>query len=229
MTKMLASVKNLEEALMVLEAGVDIIDLKEPDHGALGALDTDVVEDIVKAIDKRCLVSATIGDLPMQPDVIFFATKVMAGTGVDYVKIGFFPEGDWGGTIYKLSALTDQHKLIAVLFADAEPDFTVVRALKAAGFKGVMIDTLDKGKGSLTKLLDGEAIAEFIRKARSLSLLTGLAGSLRESDIPGLLVYKPHYLGFRGALCHGSQRTKRLNKSSVLSVQQAIKRPKKKH
>ena len=228
MTKMLASVNSVEEALLVLEAGVDIIDLKEPEHGALGALDTDTVQDIVKAIDKRCLISATIGDLPMQPDVVFFATKVMAGTGVDFVKIGFFPDGDWGGTISKLSILTDQHKLIAVLFADAEPDLTVVRALKAAGFKGVMLDTMDKAKGRLTKVLDGETVAEFIRKARSLSLLTGLAGSLRESDIPGLLAYKPHYLGFRGALCHSGQRTKRLNKGSVLAIKEAIKPPKKK-
>lgn len=228
MTKMLASVKNIEEALMVLGAGVDIIDLKEPEHGALGALDTHVVEDIVKAIDKRCLVSATIGDLPMQPDVIFFATKVMAGTGVDYIKIGFFPDGDWGGTISKLSVLTDQHNLIAVLFADAKPDLTVVQALKAAGFKGVMLDTMDKSKGHLTKMLDGKTIAAFVKKARALSLLTGLAGSLRESDIPGLLAYRPHYLGFRGALCHAGQRIKRLNKGSVLAVKQAIKEPKKK-
>jgi len=37
MTGMLASVRNLEEAKLVYEGGADIIDLKEPNDGALGA------------------------------------------------------------------------------------------------------------------------------------------------------------------------------------------------
>ncbi|MEJ2115924.1 MAG: (5-formylfuran-3-yl)methyl phosphate synthase, partial [Gammaproteobacteria bacterium] len=37
MTGMLASVRNLEEAMMVYQGGADIIDLKEPNEGALGA------------------------------------------------------------------------------------------------------------------------------------------------------------------------------------------------
>jgi hypothetical protein len=31
----------------------------------------------------------------MQADTIFNAVEKMAATGVDYVKIGFFPEGNW--------------------------------------------------------------------------------------------------------------------------------------
>ena len=91
MTGMLASVNSLEEALLVLSADVDIIDLKQPAFGALGALDIATVKQIVAEIDGRCPVSATIGDLPVQPDPIFNAVKAMAETEVDYIKIGFFP------------------------------------------------------------------------------------------------------------------------------------------
>ena len=94
MTGMLASVNCVAEALLVLEAGVDIIDLKQPALGALGALDIIVVQEIVTEVNQRCPVSATIGDLPMQPQVVFNAVKAMAETGVDYVKIGFFPGGN---------------------------------------------------------------------------------------------------------------------------------------
>ncbi|MGZ8193906.1 MAG: (5-formylfuran-3-yl)methyl phosphate synthase, partial [Methylobacter sp.] len=38
MTGMLASVNSVAEALLVLGANVDIIDLKQPAFGALGAL-----------------------------------------------------------------------------------------------------------------------------------------------------------------------------------------------
>ena len=123
MTGMLASVNCVAEALLVLEAGVDIIDLKQPALGALGALDIIVVQEIVTEVNQRCPVSATIGDLPMQPQVVFNAVKAMAETGVDYVKIGFFPGGDWQGTLDQLSLLSDQgYRLIAVLFADTQPD-----------------------------------------------------------------------------------------------------------
>ncbi|MGR9054210.1 MAG: (5-formylfuran-3-yl)methyl phosphate synthase, partial [Gammaproteobacteria bacterium] len=70
MTGMLASVADLDEALEVLSVGVDIIDLKRPAHGALGALDTDTVAAIVDRIQGRCPLSATIGDLPMEPNTV---------------------------------------------------------------------------------------------------------------------------------------------------------------
>ena len=60
---MLASVRTLDEALFALEAGADFIDLKEPSHGALGALDHAAVRVCVQAIGGRRPVSATIGDI----------------------------------------------------------------------------------------------------------------------------------------------------------------------
>jgi uncharacterized protein (UPF0264 family) len=83
MTGMLASVNSLAEALLVLNAEVDIIDLKQPEQGALGALEVADVKKIVAEIAGRCPVSATIGDLPMQPELVFNAVKAMSETGVD--------------------------------------------------------------------------------------------------------------------------------------------------
>ena len=47
MTRMLASVATLQEARLAAECGVDIIDLKNPSTGALGALPTETVVEIV--------------------------------------------------------------------------------------------------------------------------------------------------------------------------------------
>jgi uncharacterized protein (UPF0264 family) len=223
MTGMLASVTSLEEALLVLCADVDIIDLKQPASGALGALDIDLVKQIVAGINERCPVSATIGDLPMQPDLVFNAAKTMSETGVDYIKIGFFPDGDWLESVNKLSLLSQQNSaLIAVLFADNQPDFTIIDSLKDAGFTGVMLDTMNKQKGSLMQVMEQSEIGQFVRLVKARHLLCGLAGSLKLEDIAGLLPYRPDYLGFRGALCLQHDRTAQLNMSSIMRIKQAI-------
>jgi uncharacterized protein (UPF0264 family) len=224
MSKMLASVNSVAEALLVLNAQVDIIDLKQPASGALGALNTELVLEIVEKIARRCPVSATVGDLPMQPELIFNAVKAMAKTGVDFVKIGFFPDGDSFAVAEKLSELAKTYQLIAVLFADTQPDFALIPALKAAGLKGVMLDTMNKQHGSLTQVMTLSKIEQFVSLAKTQVLLCGLAGSLKLADITILKPLQADYLGFRGALCEGHDRTGPVNQSSILQIKQAIAR-----
>lgn len=216
---MLASVMNKEEALLVLNAQVDIIDLKQPSSGALGALNINVVSDIVTIIKGQCPISATIGDLPMQPDLVFNAVKAMATTGVDYVKIGIFPEGDSQATLNKLVELKSLNlSLIAVLFADALPCLSIIKQLKILNFKGVMLDTMNKKTGSLTQIMPLESILAFVTMAKQQQLLSGLAGSLAKTDVKNLLTLNPDYLGFRGALCQQHNRVASLNSQAVLTL-----------
>lgn len=223
MTGMLASVKNLSEAQLVLNANVDIIDLKQPEFGALGALSVDDVTEIVKSLNGRCVISATVGDLPMDADIIFNAVSEMAKTGVDFVKIGFFPEGDWFEISQRLAILTPNTKLIAVLFADTQPNFAIIPQLKKAGFAGVMLDTMHKQKGSLTQVMRNETIAEFVNLAKIERLICGLAGSLRLENIATLLPFGADYLGFRGALCAANNRTEQLDMNALQIIRSAIR------
>ena len=224
MSKMLASVNSLEEALIAQHAKVDIIDLKQPARGALGALDIVDVQTIVTALEQTCPISATVGDLPMQAELIFSAVEKMAETGVEYIKIGFFPDSDWAPIINQLQVLTQRGlKLIAVLFADQQPDLKSISLFSEADFNGVMLDTMNKTKGSLTQVMSLETIQEFVRSAQQQQLLCGLAGSLRESDIATLLPLQADYLGFRGALCVNHQRTSELDSESLLRIKAVLK------
>ncbi|QXP83037.1 (5-formylfuran-3-yl)methyl phosphate synthase [Methylococcus sp. Mc7] len=226
MTGMLASVRNLAEARIALEAGVDIVDLKAPEHGSLGALPAEEVGRIVAAAGGAVPVSATIGDLPLDPDPICRAVLEMADTGVDYVKIGLFRGGDWGSTLVTLTHLANRNiRLVAVLFADDLPDFDWIARLKKAGFAGAMLDTQDKARGSLTGLLDRPTLERFVDETREQGLLCGLAGSLRKEDIPELLSLEPDYLGFRGALCHRARRTAELDPEALATVRRLIPPP----
>jgi uncharacterized protein (UPF0264 family) len=222
MTGMLASVNSMDEAKIVMAANVDIIDLKEPALGALGGLDISLVKKIVAIVNGQCPTSATIGDLPMQPEIIFNAVKEMAETGVNYVKIGFFASENHEQIIEKLATLTPHSNLIAVLFADTYPDFSLIDNLITTGFKGVMLDTQDKTKGSLTGMMAKTEIERFVSHVKSRHAICGLAGSLRLEDIPLLMPYQPDYLGFRGALCESHKRAGQLNQQSVKNIKQTI-------
>lgn len=223
MTGMLASVGNQAEALVVLEAGADIIDLKAPAAGSLGALPGEEVRSIVARLGGQRPFSATVGDLPMDPNRVLEAAENMAATGVDYVKVGFFPGGDWSGTIRALALLAARGtRLVAVLFGDQNPDLARVAELAEAGFAGAMLDTMDKQRGSLTQVCAPDYLRAFVAETQSHDLLCGLAGSLRSSDIPPLLELRPDYLGFRGALCRQHQRTAALDADAVHSIRALI-------
>ncbi len=223
MTGMLASVANLDEAITVQAAGADIIDLKAPAEGALGALKTEAVEAIVKQLKPDTVTSATIGDLPMQPEIIQQAVDKMRATGVDYVKIGLFPGGDWISSIAVLKTqATAGARLIAVFFADCGPDTKWFSELSCAGFSGVMLDTHNKRAGSLRQILSHDQLEHFVTKARQYKILCGLAGSLRSEDIDPLLELSPDYLGFRGALCIRQNRAGYLDPDALRSIRGKI-------
>ena len=223
MTGMLASVTNIDEALMVLNAGANIVDLKDPAKGALGALDSAQVRKIRTKIGPQPVLSATIGDLPMAPDTILGAVNEMASTGVDYVKIGFFPGGDWMGAINALAEPAQAGiRLVAVFFGDTEINIEWVAHLANAGFSGAMIDTQDKNSGSLTAVCSKATLESFVNAVQTHQLLCGLAGSLKKNDIPQLLELAPDYLGFRSALCVRNQRTKSLDETEVRAIRMLI-------
>jgi len=220
--KMLASVTSVDEALIALDAGIDMIDLKNPSTGALGALNHALIKDIVAVVNHRTTVSATIGDLPMQPSLLVDATKTMLETGVDIVKIGFFGRLNHDKCLDALKLQASQTKLIAVLFADEQPDFTLLANIAEAGFYGVMLDTANKSKGHLLSHLTVSRLMEFVSNATLLGLKTGLAGSVQVGHIKDLCDVEPSFLGFRGALCVQNQRALGLDATKVQNIKKML-------
>lgn len=223
MTGWLASVTDADEARLVLAAGADIVDAKYPRAGALGALPLDTVRAIVNAVGGQAPVSATVGDFPnMEPHAVARAVDMMGATGVDFVKIGLFPAPALQDCLAALAPLCSQHRLVAVLFADRNPDIGLADRLAEYGFAGIMLDTLDKSAGGLLRHQPVARLARFVDHARQRGLISGLAGSLRATDIPILAPLGADYLGFRGALCRGHARTQSLDTEAMLAVSDAI-------
>ena len=225
MSAWLASITDAAEARQVLAAGAAIVDAKNPHAGALGALPRETVRGIVAAVERRVPVSATIGDFPtMPPREVARAAAEMAATGVDIVKIGLFPAASLMDCLRQLAPIAARQRLVAVLFADREPDFNLLPHLARHGFAGVMLDTADKRGGGLARHQVPARLAAFIAQARQLGLLNGLAGSLKLADVPVLAPLAPDYLGFRGALCRQHARTQALDPAALAALAEAMGR-----
>ncbi|MBM3394441.1 MAG: hypothetical protein FJY37_07390 [Betaproteobacteria bacterium] len=223
MTRMLASVTNVAEAVMAMEVGVDLIDLKDPSKGALGALDPHIAADVVAAVGSFAHTSATIGDFPdMDPVAVREAVWRTAELRVDYVKIGFWGSARDLECASALRSLSRGQRLVAVLFADLPHAANLIDTLASAGFSGAMYDTANKLAAPLRLLKTETELALFVRRAQNLGMLCGLAGRLRINDVPPLLTLRPDYLGFRGALCHAGARTAGLHRPLLSAVRAAM-------
>ncbi len=222
MTKMLASVTSVAEAELALALGADIIDLKNPKDGALGALPLATIRDIVRFVDHRRMTSATIGDVPEAPAEIIEKISATAATGVDIVKIGIATSRctltSWRG----MAGNPYSARLVAVLLVEDRFDLEWIDGLAALGFYGVMLDTEDKRSGGLRSRCDEKFLTQFLRRANARNLVCGLAGSLAVDDIASLLTLAPDYLGFRGALCCDSERTAQLSTERFRAVRACI-------
>ncbi len=223
MTKMLASVTCVSEAVMALEASVDIIDLKDPSRGALGALNPAIARDIVEAVGTLGVTSATVGDFPamVAAEVVASASHT-AKLGVSYVKVGFWGTANDAACANALSPLCSSTRMVAVLFADLPYDPKLIDNLYQTGFTGVMLDTAKKDGPPLRLLKTELELALFVRRVQSLGMLAGLAGKLRLTDVAPLLTLRPDYLGFRGALCAAGARTSQLDPHALAVMRDAV-------
>jgi dihydroneopterin aldolase len=223
MTALLASVTGPEEAEIAIAGGADIIDLKDPAAGALGALPVARIRDTVAAVAGRRPTSAVTGDLPMHVEMVVAAVREVAATGVDYVKVGLFPGEERPAVVRAMADPARSSRLIGVLFADREADATgLLPHLADCGFAGAMLDTADKQGGRLLTHIGIPELESFVKAARDRGLLVGLAGSLEEPDVPRLLPLGPDFLGFRGALCRAHDRRGGIDLQAVQAIRRLI-------
>jgi uncharacterized protein (UPF0264 family) len=222
MTLLLASVRDAAEAELAIGAGADIIDLKDPEQGALGALSPRGIAACLQQIAARAPVSATIGDLLLEGQAVCQAVSNVARLGVDYVKLGVFPGRETARCLQSLEPAAAQTRLIVVLFADAMPDFDAIETAARIGAQGVMFDTLGKRSGSLPDHMSYIALAGHIAATKAEGLIVGVAGSLRAKHVPGLLALEPDLLGFRGALCLDGDRGNALDASRLAAIRALI-------
>jgi hypothetical protein len=218
MTKLLVSVRDAVEAEIALRGGADLIDVKEPARGPLGAADAATIRAVVARVAGRAPVSAALGELLSGQRL----EQSLAGQ-VCYAKFGLAGcrrESDW--TLRWQAALKSLPRgvvPVAVAYADwtaaGAPQPRDVMALAVAlGCGAVLVDTFDKTRGALGCHVGLAELDRWIAALRAAGLVSVVAGGLGEADFDQILPLRPDYLGVRGAACIGD-RTGRLDARRV--------------
>lgn len=215
--KLLISVTSAAEAQAAIQGGADIIDLKNPAEGALGAAAVAALRDVCALLPSNGLVaSAALGESSSAPGVLALAAYGAATLGARYVKIGLLtPVPTEAITLLQLIQASlhlanPECALIAVGYADAAeiralPWQLLPEVAHAARIKGCMIDTALKDGRCLFDHCAEPALAHWVAECRAAGLLCALAGSLSQADLPALRRLAPDVAGFRGAACRGDR------------------------
>lgn len=210
--RLLVSPSSIEEARSAL--GADIIDVKKPSEGSLGANFPWVIRAIKEMAEKP--VSAAIGDFDYKPGCASLAAYGAACAGADYIKVGLMFDGrdrafDLARSVVKAVKNDFPEKTVVIAaYSDYErlgtiSPFTAAEAAAKAGADVAMIDTGRKDGRSTFEFMDAETLASFTEENRSRGLETALAGSLKFDDLAPLKKIDPEIIGVRGMVCGGDR------------------------
>lgn len=121
--RLLVSVVSAPEARRALTGGAEIVDVKDPAEGPLGAPAPQVLSEVVAAVDGAAPVSVALGDLPNLPHSAALAARGAALTGAAYVKVGLRAVSELDDAVALMRAVADtvgpDTAVIAAAYADA--------------------------------------------------------------------------------------------------------------
>jgi uncharacterized protein (UPF0264 family) len=224
--RLLVSVTDAHEAGVAVEGGVDIVDVKNPAEGSLGAPGPDVIERVRGVVPPERPVSAAIGDLPNLPGTAALAALGAARSGATYVKVGLWGTSTTDEAVAVLRAAREAVDggagVIAAAYADAErvpggplPPKSVVAAAWNAGVGGCLLDTALKDGRGLFEWLTPEALAALVAEGHAAGLEMALAGALQAEDLSLVRATGADIAGVRSAACRDGRRTAPLDAERI--------------
>ncbi|AIY90936.1 (5-formylfuran-3-yl)methyl phosphate synthase [Geoglobus acetivorans] len=233
--KVLVSPMNLEEALESLKGGADIIDVKNPAEGSLGANFPWVIRSVKGLVEEHGkLLSATVGDLDFKPGTASLAALGAAVAGADYIKVGLYGVRS-SEQVYEMmekvvKAVKDYNPsayVVAAAYADhsrvgSVSPLAIAEPASNAGCDGIMVDTAIKDGKNLFEFMTREDLEKFIDSARDGGMFCALAGTLSWEHIDILKDLRPDIIGVRTMVCE-SGRNSKIKSELVSKLMQAVR------
>lgn len=207
MPRLLVSVRDTNEAQMAIDEGVQLIDVKEPRAGSLGAASIESIRQIADICRPHVLLSVALGELleippPRLPNDV-------APAFVKYGLSGCSQKPHWPA-LWEQRIGDRSRVAVAVVYADwygaksPSPEVIVDHAARV-GCRTVLLDTFDKSKGNLLEHMTREEISRWMRSVQEFGMKAVVAGSLTQPLIAPLLADGADCVAVRGAACHGSR------------------------
>jgi (5-formylfuran-3-yl)methyl phosphate synthase len=224
--RLLVSVVDPAEARLAVAGGVDIVDVKNPAEGSLGAPAPGVIAQVRDALPAALELSVAIGDLPSLPGTAALAALGAARSGAAAVKVGLWGASTVEEAVAVLRAVREavdgEAAVVATTYADAArvpsrplPPSALVGAARAAGVRGCLLDTAIKDGRGLLSWLGPDALADLVAEAHGAGLEIALAGALRAEDLPAVRATGADIAGVRSAACRDGGRTAALDPERI--------------
>ena len=209
--KLLISPTDEKDAIDAVKGGADIIDVKNPVEGSLGAPLPILIRKVRESVPKTIPISAALGDVPKLPGTIAQAALGAAIAGADYVKIGLMGPRNADDAVSVVKAVVDTLSefnpnviTVAALYADYKRagtlnpiELPIIAEDAHAGF--AMIDTAIKDDRNILEFMNQSEIYEFIHNCRERKIKTALAGSLTYDIFEEIVKLEPDVIGVRKA------------------------------
>ena len=230
MTGLLVSVRSAAEARIALDAGADLIDVKEPSRGSLGRADAAVWRDVAEALAGRVPVSVALGEL-IDAGSTSAAAVVPTGGRVQFAKLGLAGAArlaNWQRYwLQSMAELPENVQPVAAAYADwqtahAPPPHEVLAVAARLKAPCLLIDTYDKSRGNLLVHCPVAELTELAGQAADRGIRLVLAGSLDRAAIARLAPLAPAYFAVRSAACVGD-RTQAIEASRVKRLVELVR------
>lgn len=232
---LLISPINTEEALEAIEGGADIVDVKNPKEGSLGANFPWVIKSIRELTPEQLRVSATLGDVPYKPGTVSLAAMGAVVSGADYVKVGLYGTQNYSealevmqNVVKTVKDYNDDILVVASGYADAHrvgavDPMEIPRVAADSGADLAMVDTAVKDGKTLFDFMSEESISKFTSQTHDYGLQNALAGSIKEEQLKLLHDLDCDVVGIRGAVCTGGDRNNgTINRNAVSRLKEMI-------
>jgi len=238
--KLLISPKDEKEAVEAVAGGADIIDVKNPNEGPLGANFPWIIRRIRQVTPANIEVSCTVGEAPNLPGSMALASLGAAATGVNYIKAGLYGLKTAEEAVYLMRNVTRAAreynpaiKVVASGYADAARVSTVDPLLVPkiayeAKADIAMLDTAVKDGKNLFTFLTKPQLKSFVDATHSYGLKAALAGSLQKEDVAAVYALGADIAGVRGAACTLNDRVNgKITREKVQELVEIVKRAEK--
>lgn len=205
-TKLLVSVRNAQEARAAVTGSADLIDVKEPSRGPLGAADIAVVRRVAEVVASRGLVTAAAGELAEAPRL-----ESYADSGVSMIKLGLSGLKSWQQWFEQARRqLPAGVTLTPVAYADHQaanspPAEQVIQQAHQLGLEWVLVDTFDKRSGGLFQHFSANRVEHLVEQTHSKGMRIALAGRLDIAGVAQACEFGADVVGVRGAACGGDR------------------------
>lgn len=220
MTQLLVSVADAQEAREAVENGADLIDVKDPTAGSLGAATVEKQREVIMAVASRFPVSVALGellDLPNNDKTKLPQPLAFAKVGLSHCRSNSDWLQRWRAWQQSLSA---NIQAVAVSYVDWQtcgapsPGEIIQQLVVPSRCRILLFDTFDKRQGSLLDHCSLPVLRDLCASLRSHDCRIVLAGSLQLQLLPALLPLQADYVAVRGAVCR-EERTSRLSGALV--------------